>query len=311
MNTYVEGFTCHSSPVRNSVYISGNYSLNVLSGDGEATVLLIGMPRFIIYTSHGCSSGSYVSTKFEYPTACPRTRVGGGSCYSGYTTLGERRSEKSSTESCSPCNPTQQELDDCWNSGGNYDWSFCFCGHSPIVLDVSGNGFNLTDAANGVSFDLNADGTAEQISWTSASSDDAWLALDRNGNGMIDDSRELFGNNTPQTEPPAGKTKNGFLALAEFDTAANGGNEDGVISAKDAVFGNLRLWQDANHNGISESDELKTLSSLGLAKIELDYKESKKADRHGNKFKYRAKVKDAQGAQIGRWAWDVYLLKAQ
>lgn len=88
----------------------------------------------------------------------------------------------------------------------------------------------------------------------------------------------------------------------------NGGNEDGFITAQDAVFGNLRLWQDTNHNGISEANELKTLWSLGLAKIELDYKESKREDEHGNRFKYRAKVKDDKGKQIGRWAWDVFLV---
>jgi hypothetical protein len=87
-----------------------------------------------------------------------------------------------------------------------------------------------------------------------------------------------------------------------------GGNQDGAIDNRDAIFVSLRLWQDTNHNGVSETGELHRLTSLGLSKISLDYKESNRTDPHGNRFKYRAKVYDLRGEHIGRWAWDVFFV---
>lgn len=193
-----------------------------------------------------------------------------------------------------------------------YSWSptWCQCVASPILLTLGPNAFHLTSIAGGVEFDLNGNGTRERVSWTAADGDDAFLWMDRNGNGVVDGGHELFGNVTPLSWTTSGPSaSHGFEALGWFDLTANGGDSDGWIDSDDSVFNRLRLWRDSNHDGVSQNSEILTLSGARIQRISLRIFESRRRDQYGNLFKYRAQVEglNDQGARVSRWAYDVYL----
>jgi hypothetical protein len=202
-----------------------------------------------------------------------------------------------------PCDPPPGGDTQFGNTGGSGGGTDC----EPLILDVEGHGFHLTDTANGVVFDIRADGRPLRIPWTTGGPDNAFLVLDRNGNGVIDDGSEMFSNVSPQ---PASTHKNGFLALAEYDKPENGGNGDGVIDAHDAIFSQLRLWIDANHDGVSQPGELHTLPELGVFSISLEFTRSHRVDEFGNEFLYKARVNQGQRgeSEVGRTVYDVFFV---
>jgi len=282
-----------------------------------------------------CGAGFYcanVASCGAYCAANPPTEGGGGddACGGDYDSLGSR-GEGSSCGGDGDCG------EDLWCDPD----SFCTCEpdnyDDPLLIDLSGAGYLLTNITNGVSFDILANGKPRRLAWSAAASGVGFLALDRNGDGKIDNGSELFTGNSPQPGPSrerggspvtptarnqgsagasasarqaaAGKSgkrpgRNGFAALAVYDQPANGGNGNGQIDAGDAVYSRLVVWVDKNHDGISQLDELFTLAQLGVTSISLDIQPAAWTDAFGNKFSSRTAFVRNSAVQ---WAVDVSL----
>lgn len=158
-------------------------------------------------------------------------------------------------------------------------------GSYALVLDLKNDAAVGTTAINAFTyFDHDGDGFAEQTGW--AAHTGGLLVMDRNGSGTIDSGAELFGSYTRLAN--GNFASNSFVALAELDS-----NNDGVIDANDPGFASLRVWQDANLDGVVQAGELLTLAELGIKSISLSAQYSNAVDTNENYHYY-----------LGEFTWE-------
>lgn len=126
----------------------------------------------------------------------------------------------------------------------------------PLVLDLNRDGVisTVSLADSSAYFDLTGDGIKEKVGWVQAS--EGIVVFDKNGNGKIDGISEVFGT----------ATTSGFAELRALADS----NYNSVIDRRDEFYNQLKVWQDTNQDGISQSNELKTLSQAGVKNIELN-----------------------------------------
>ena len=179
--------------------------------------------------------------------------------------------------------PLQGDLQDC---------------QSPIVIARSGGRYALSDISDPVVFDLLGYGQPMKFTWPARGSGLAFLALDRNLNGTIDSGYELFGNYAPL---PADRSKtNGFAWLANYDAEPR----NQMIDEFDPVWPYLLLWEDGNHDGVSQPDELSRLADSDITALGLDYVTTARRDPAGNVLRYKANL--WRGGHAAPY-YDVYL----
>jgi flagellar biosynthesis regulator FlaF len=110
-------------------------------------------------------------------------------------------------------------------------------------------------------FDADGDTIKTNTAWVKPT--DGLLVFDRNNNGIIDNGGELFGDQTVMKDGK--KAAHGFMALKELDT-----NQDGIFDNKDALYNTVKVWQDLNQDGISQTNELSGLNNANVASININ-----------------------------------------
>jgi hypothetical protein len=187
---------------------------------------------------------------------------------------------------------------------------------SVLVLDILGNGYQLSGIDDGVTFDIDGKGAPTKVAWTEQGGDDAFLFLDVNGNGRVDKGPELMGNGwrleDGSRSPSAGST---LILIQGYQLPAPGTPTPrgrAAIDAKDEVYSRLRVWRDANHNGRSETGELQTLEQSRIIEVSLAFRRlGWTTDGKGNVRISEASfiVENQQGVSTTRRMLDVILAR--
>jgi hypothetical protein len=154
-------------------------------------------------------------------------------------------------------------------------------GCDPIVLDLGGEGIQLTEAGKGANFDINADGIMDKTAWVKGNT--AMLVYDKNGNNAIDNGSELFGDQNG--------AKDGFKELAKYDS-----NNDGKIDSKDTIYKNLKLYRDLNGDGKMQANEFNTLQEMGIKALNLECRDCDD-DVNGNSIVLRGSFEREDGTK--------------
>ncbi len=152
----------------------------------------------------------------------------------------------------------------------------------PLIIDLDGNGFHFGAKGAGVAFDILGNGQPLLMQWVKLGEKDAFLAFDRNRNGIVDNGSELFGNGTALELENFVYAANGFAALLQYDRPELGGNNDGLINAKDGIWTDLSLWLDTNADGVSTADEMHLLGQYAIQSIIALPRKNDRRDSAGN-----------------------------
>lgn len=221
------------------------------------------------YAKNGCSAWSWFVPEFMSSWECQQCNGDVWFCFfSGWA-----------------CDGGPQCM--CEMNGGWWDTWNNLCANEPIVISLTprNDKIRLSAPEDGAFFDATGRGTKQKMSWILPRSSIGFLVLDRNGNGSIDDGTEWFGNNTPMSD--GSKAAHGFVALRDLD----GGDEsDGAVTPDDPWYWRLRVWVDANRNGLSERSELIPLNSAGITALSTKFETSDWIDANGNVYPYAAAV---------------------
>jgi hypothetical protein len=169
------------------------------------------------------------------------------------------------------------------NGGGDGDIEDC---QSPLVLDLNGDGIHTTGIESTVAFDIDGNGTRDNVGWTDPTTEEGFLFLDLNRNHLVDGGHELFG--VGMVMPDGRKAPDGFEALRVHDGSAFGGNADQEITKRDAIWERLRIWVDRNHDGVSQAGEIGPIQAFGVVAIQLAFVIYDEIESNGNRRQFRS-----------------------